>query len=184
MIRIILFLCFLFCYSYSFSQVGIFKTHDSFLNKKVDTEYAEFVSASHVLGNFVVTFKDYEGKKVKIKLNRKKIWGFATEDSVYRLDKKNNPYIIVELGKIVVYSSYLSRIIRKDNIDAALIVFDDSQFTPLISDGTNGQMYQMKRKSLKKIFKDNPSELKKIKKGRGYQSFFDAIKDYNKKVKK
>lgn len=182
MIRIVLFLCFLFCYSYSFSQVGIFETHDSFLNKKIDIEYAEYVSAGHAFGSFVIVFKDHKGKKVRIKLNRKKMWGYATENGVYRINKNNNPYRIVESGKIVVYTSYSSTVLGGG--DMSLITFDNNQFVPLISDGTNGQLYKMKRKSLKKIFRENPSELKKIKKGRSYQRLFTAIQEYNREAKK
>ena len=71
----------------AFSQAGMYRTYQDYLNDEVSKEYAEYVGAFHALGHFTVTFKTEDDREVKIKIKKGKYWGYKTEKGlIYKIN--------------------------------------------------------------------------------------------------
>jgi len=174
-----LLIIFVFIQLYSNAQVGIFKTYEDYLDNDV-IDYAGYVQTRHAAGNFKVIFLNDEGEEVKVKVSQKAMWGYRKADNrVLRIDKKNVPYLILSVGKIVVYGSYSTRIYEELN----LIEYNVNQYHPKISSDLNSEMINLSKRRLRNLLTSigaSKSALLELEKTCGnYQCLYDFILKYN-----
>lgn len=179
MIRTLVIL-FLFVFQQNaFSQAGIYRTFDDLINGNLIAHEGD-VSVIHALGNFRIAFKEKGGKKIKYSLNKEQIWGYQNKEGyIFRVSHKKDPYMILEVGNIIYYTNYSTKV-----SDDGMIQFNSNQFVPHISHGLNGDMVKLTKKNLKKMLNEDGAtqkELDGLKKKRSYQAMYDYIVEYNAK---
>ncbi|MGK0387603.1 MAG: hypothetical protein ACI94Y_000329 [Maribacter sp.] len=172
--KIALFTMIVMIHSLAAAQTGIFKTYEDFLSNNV-IEYKNYSYTHHTFGNFKVAFIDNDDKTVIFDLNKESIWGYRKGDgNILRVDKRNNPNVIIMRGDIVTYGNYSTKI-SNDGFE-----MKSNQFFPQISLGLNGEMIRLTKKNLRKMLKDDFSALQELKKtSKNIQALFDFVLRYN-----
>ncbi|WP_338792268.1 hypothetical protein [Bernardetia sp. MNP-M8] len=172
--------------NFAFSQAGVYKTHEDYLNNNL-TDYGIYSSVYHILGHFTVTFEDENGKKTEIKIRKGNIWGYINNDGdVYRVNDKDDPCKIITIGKIVVYGNYTKAGYTTTTVTDSRTGFPSTRTSAsFYSFGTNEEMKFLSKKTLKKELKKNKDKeslnmLKKVGVFKGY-SLMEFINDYNRK---
>lgn len=155
------------------AQCGIFKTYDDFFNDNVETEYSD-AWASHAGGNFKLVLKDSNGNKTKHKLSNNDIWGYRIKGKIYRIDKKGQPYWLVERGNLNIYVAYNAKYFARQ------WELPNNQFSPKMSIGENGEMMSFSKKNLKRLIGGDPDWSQEVNEcNYSLQSLFDLVLKYN-----
>lgn len=171
---IIFFITFLTTINCSIAQeIGIYKTYDDFLNGNIEA-YSEWRKTMHIMGSFSVFFINDRGKQIKFKVDRKKMWGFSTGDRILRVNQKNDPYVILEVGDLVIYTNYSTKITgNRANWSA-------NQFVPLFSKDLNSPLQKLTKKNLFKVIPPNTIYSKELENtSNNILALFDFVKYYN-----
>ncbi len=156
------------------AQVGVYKTYEDYKKNKL-YEYSEYLNTYHAFGDFKVVFLDKNGEKVRIDIKEKEMWGYVnTKGYLFRIDRKNNPNVVMINGKIVVYGNY-STILGEESA-----TMKGNQFAPKFSFGLDGEMFDLKKSNLKKELAWDRVALQKLKQTSRYpQALIDFIMEYN-----
>ena len=143
------------------AQYGVYKTYEDYQNGKL-IEYSESGARISIRFNkFTLTFQDEKGETVKYKLGEENIWGYQFGPRLFRLDEKNEPWLITEFGDLVVYLYHTSVAYPQGD----KIVYKFNPAAPMkVSIGKNGKMEKLTKDYLLSVFKDDPETLAALKK--------------------
>ncbi|PWJ40884.1 hypothetical protein [Sediminitomix flava] len=183
--RLTLFLIACFCFTTAFSQVGVYESHEAFLDKKLKT-YAEYVGTKSKNGRYAILLKDTEGGKVILPLSEQNIWGYQKEeDKIVRVHQNKTPYLIYKQGRITLYFNYHSNVGSEEALSSSKVkdALYSEDFPPQISLGTDGEMVRLSKKNLGILLEDDQDAMAKLEKHSiFYESLVEFILTYNESV--
>lgn len=161
-----------------FVKCGVYKTYDDYINGNI-IEY-ESLSINMRFGKYSLVFTDKNAREVTYESNPEVLWGFLSPNRrTYRIGGKNHPYVIVELGKLVVYFN------SSTTFYGNKVSYESNSHQPMISLGANGQMVKLIKRNIKTLIVDEKSAIKKLDDSRSnLNSLVNFVKEYNEVYRK
>lgn len=164
----ILFVVFCFLTQLLIAQDGYYKNHNDYLNDRL--QECEILSIGHIATDFCMDVK-INGKKIRIDIDVKNMWGYKRGDLVYRIGDKNFPFEVYKKGEVYTYRS-----------ESTATSSSGHEYTSTImrmSKGSDGEMMPITKANLKKMFKNDEKMLSEIEELKGLSSVIYFIYGLN-----